>query len=133
MTTNRVRACARKITRFHEEFASAFGRQEARQHSLVYLNGLILAEGRRNIERIALRFAKGPGGAPAGPNEVVALQEFMTLSPWQAEQVQRKIQAVFAEELVPSCAQWSIGTVGVIDESAFVKSGPESCGTKIAW
>ena len=105
MATNKVRACARKLSRFHKVFASAFGRKEAREHSLVYLRGLILGEGRKNIERIALRFAKGPDGAPAGPNEVVALQEFMTLSPWQIEQVQRKIQAVFAEELVPSCGQ----------------------------
>jgi len=133
MATNRMRACARKIWKFHETFAFAFGRKEARQHSFVYLKGLILAEGRKNIERIALRFTKGPNGAPAGQNEVVALQEFMTLSPWETEQVQHKIQAVFAEELVPSCAQWSIGTVGVVDESGFVKSGPESCGTKRQW
>lgn len=133
MTTNRVRSCARKITKFHAGFGSAFGRKEARQHSLVYLSGLILAPGRKNIERIALRFARGPNEAPAGPNEVVALQEFITLSTWQAEEVQRKIQQMFAEELVPSCSQWPIGTVGVVDESAFVKSGPESCGTKRQW
>lgn len=133
MATNKVRACGKKISGFHERFASAFGRREAREHSLVYLLGLILAEGRKNIERIALRFAKGRDGSPAGQSEVVALQEFITLSPWQAEEVQRRIQATFAEELVPSCSQWSIGTVGVVDESAFVKSGSESCGTKRQW
>ena len=99
----------------------------------MYLRGLILAEGRKNVERIALRFAEGPRGTSPGQNEVVALQEFMTLSPWQAQDVQRKIQLTFAEELVPSTKDWSIGTVGVVDESAFVKNGPESCGVKRQW
>src|SRR5262249_35037401 len=37
---------------------------------------------------------------------------------------------VFAEALVPSTANWSIGTVGVIDESGFVKKGTESVGVE---
>jgi SRSO17 transposase len=133
MATNRVRACARKITGFHERFASDFGRKEARRHALVYLKGLILGTGRKNVERIALRFAEGPGGTKPGQKDVVAMQEFLTLSPWQAQEVQRKIQLTFAEELVPSTKDWSIGTVGVVDESAFVKSGSESCGVKRQW
>lgn len=133
MATNTVRACARKITEFHERFASEFGRQEARTHSLIYLRGLILGEGRKNVERIALRFAESPDGTRPEQKEVVALQEFLTLSPWPSQSVQRKIQAVFAEQLVPSTSEWSIGTVGVVDESAFVKSGPESCGAKRQW
>jgi SRSO17 transposase len=133
MATDKVRACARKIVAFHDRFASCFGRSEARNHARVYLQGLILAEGRKNVERIALRFAEGPQGEPPGANEVVALQEFLTLSPWRASQVQREIQAVFAEELVPSCSQWSLGTVGVVDESSFIKSGSESCGVKRQW
>jgi SRSO17 transposase len=40
----------------------------------------------------------------------------------------RKVQAGFAKELVPSCRKWSIGTVGVLDESGFEKSGTESVG-----
>ena len=126
MATNKVRACAREITRFHERFESRFGRSEARSHSLVYLKGLILGEGRKNAERIALRFSTARDGSPPSQNEVVALQEFLTLSPWRARDVQQEIQAVFAEELLPSTATWPLGTVGVVDESAFVKSGPES-------
>lgn len=133
MATNRVRACARKITVFHERFGPCFGRTEARSHSLVYLKGLLLGDGRKNVERIALRFSTGRDGGPATQNEVVALQEFLTLSPWQARSVQDKIQEVFAEELVPSTAAWPLGTVGVVDESAFVKSGPESCGVSRQW
>lgn len=133
MATNGVRACARNLSKFHGRFASDFGRREARCHSFVYLRGLLLGEGRKNVERIALRFATASDGGLAGQNEVVALQEFLTLSPWDHQDVQRNVQAVFSEELVPSCTQWSIGTVGVVDESGFQKSGPESCGTKRQW
>ena len=122
MATNRVRACAKKVTCFHRRFEFCFGRREAKAHSLVYLQGLILGEGRKNVERIALRFSTARDGSRPSQNEVVALQEFLTLSPWQARSVQEKIQAVFAEELVPSSSAWPIGTVGVVDESAFVKS-----------
>jgi SRSO17 transposase len=133
MATNRVRACAKKVTCFHQRFESCFGRREAKAHSLVYLQGLILGEGRKNVERIALRFSTARDGSPPTQNEVVALQEFLTLSSWQARSVQEKIQAVFAEELVPSTSGWSLGTVGVVDESAFVKRGVESCGVARPW
>jgi len=63
-------------------------------------------------------------------NQVLGLQRFLTYSPWEASGVQRQIQAVFAAELVPSTAEWSIGTVGVIDESGFVKKGTESVGVQ---
>ncbi len=110
-----------------------FRAKEAKAHSLVYLQGLILGAGRKNVERIALRFSTAHDGSPPTQNEVVALQEFLTLSPWQAQSVQEKIQDVFAEELVPSTSEWPLGTVGVVDESAFVKSGPESCGVARQW
>ena len=83
-----------------------FRRREAKAHSLVYLQGLILGEGRKNVERIALRFSTARDSSPPSQNEVVALQEFLTLSPWQACSVQGKIQDVFAEELVPSTSAW---------------------------
>jgi SRSO17 transposase len=133
MATNRVRACAKKVTCFHQRFESCFGRIEAKAHSLVYLHGLILGEGRKNVERMALRFSTARDGSPPTQNEVVALQEFLTLSPWQARSVQEKIQDVFADELVPSTSAWPLGTVGVVDESAFVKSGVESCGVARQW
>jgi SRSO17 transposase len=63
----------------------------------------------------------------------VALQEFITRSPWEACDVFREIQAVFAEELAPTANQWPIGVVGVIDESGFVKAGTESVGVAQQW
>jgi hypothetical protein len=44
-----------------------------------------------------------------------------------------EIQAVFAEELMPTSTQWDVGTVGVIDESGVVKVGTESVGVDRIW
>jgi len=128
MTRDEVRAAARRVTRWHERFAPLFGRKEAQHHSLVYVRGLLSDQQRKSIEPIALHFARGADDAAATQNEVVALQGFITYSPWEAIDVFQEIQAVFSEELMPSAGQSPIGTVGVIDESGFVKAGTESVG-----
>lgn len=133
MTRDEVRAAAARVRHWHQRFAGLFGRQEAREHSLVYLKGLLSDEERKSVEPIALRFARGPDGSLATQNEVVAVQGFITASRWEAGDVFAEIQAVFAEELAPTASQWSIGTVGVIDESGFVKAGRESCGVAVQW
>ena len=133
MTRDDVRAAARRVVRWHERFAGLFGRKEAREHSLVYLKGLLSNQERKSVEPIALQFARGRNGAPAAQKEVVAMQSFITESPWESGDVFAEIQAVFAEELVPTTSQWSIGTVGVIDESGFVKAGSESVGAARQW
>ena len=48
----------------------------------------------------------------------------------------REIQAGFAEEPVPTTTEWSLGTVGVLDESGFEKAGTESVAADLpadAW
>src|SRR5260370_23478751 len=129
MTTYEVRAAAGELVHLHERFAPLFGRREARAQSLIYLNGLLLAPGRKSAEPMALRFGEADDDG-IGQSQVLALQRFLTYSPWDAQALQREIQAVFAEQLVPSTADWSIGTVGVIDESGFVKKGTHSVGVQ---
>ena len=72
---------------------------------------------RKNCEEIALQFAKTQDGTAPAEKEVAALQTFVTGSPWEANEAHRAVQALFAEELVPSCSEWTLGTVRVIDES----------------
>jgi len=129
VTTSEVRAAAGELAHLHERFAPLFGRKEARAQSLIYLNGLLSAPGRKSAEPMALLFGE-PDDDGIGQNQVLGLQRFLTYSPWQAQAVQRQIQAVFAEAMVPSTAAWSIGTVGVIDESGFVKKGTKSVGVQ---
>ena len=133
MTRDEVRAAAKRVTEWHERFADLFGRKEPREHSLVYLKGLMSDQKRKSVEPIALHFARGSKDEAASQNEVVALQRFLTYSPWEAGDVFQEIQTVFTEELVPTTMQWSLGTVGVLDESGFEKAGTESVGVARQW
>jgi SRSO17 transposase len=133
MTRDELRAAARNLARWHERFAALFGRKEAQGHSRVYLKGLLSDQPRKSIEPIALQFARARDGSAATQNEVVALQGFITESPWEVAKVFAEIQSLFAEEFMPTATQWSIGTVGVIDESGFVKAGTESVGVARQW
>jgi SRSO17 transposase len=92
------------------------------------VEGLLAAEGRKNVERMVLQ--ESAGGGTVGQAEVLSRQHFLTLSPWESSEVQREIQAVFAESLVPTTKDWSLGTVLVIDESSFIKQGEHSVGVK---
>jgi SRSO17 transposase len=124
MSTDELRAAADGLTSLHQRFAPRFGYQQAQHHAQVYWQGLLLAQGRKSVEPIALTFGHG---------QVHALQKFLTLSPWDYQAVQTEIQAVFAEALVPTTTTWPLGTVGVIDESSFAKKGSASVGVKRQW
>jgi SRSO17 transposase len=124
MTPDEVRAAANHLSELHQRFAPLFGYQQAQHHALTYLRGLLLHSGRKNTESIALTFGDG---------QVQPLQQFLASSPWDCRPAQQEIQAVFAETLVPSTDRWSLGTVGVIDESSFPKKGTHSVGVARQW
>jgi SRSO17 transposase len=129
MNTSEVRAAANALVTLHDRFAPLFGRKETQDHSRVYLNGLLLGQERKSAEPIALAFG-APGDEGRSQNQVIALQRFLSSSPWDYQTIQREIQSVFVEELVPSCAAGPLGPVGIIDGSTFVKKGTESVGVK---
>ena len=127
-------AAAARLLNLHQRFAPCFGRRECREHSLGYLHGLLLAGGRKSVEPMALRFGGATDDQPKiDQNIVLAWQRFLTVSPWEAQDVQQELQAVFNEEFVPTASRWPIGTVGVIDGSGFVKRGTESVGVQRQW
>ena len=97
MWRNIVRASARKLSRFMEQFSVCFARPASRGHAATYVAGLLQAEGRKSVESIALRFAPRSAEATVGAKEVLALQRFLTDSPWDAQDVQWQIQATAAE------------------------------------
>src|SRR5262249_12308170 len=95
MTTDELRAAAGELVHLHQRFAPYFGRKEARAQSLVYLNGLLLGQERKSAEPMALTFGQ-PGDEGLGQNQVLALQRFLTVSPWDyqgALGLQRRRQA----------------------------------------
>jgi SRSO17 transposase len=124
MTADEVRAAASHLQELHERFAPLFGGRPAQGHAMTYLRGLLLHEGRKNAEAIALALGDG---------RVDALQEFLADSPWDHQGVHQEIQVVFSQTLVPSTSQWPLGTVGLIDESGFPKKGTHSVGVARQW
>jgi SRSO17 transposase len=134
MDTVELRAASERLARLHGRFVPCFGRRECQEHALGYLRGLLLGTGRKSVEPMALVFG---GSSPDQPeieqSVALAWQRFLTVSPWEAKAVQQEIQAVFNEEFVPTASQSQIGTVGVIDGSAFVKHGPQSVGVQRQW
>jgi len=129
MTTCELRAAAGELVHLHQRFAPLFGRKEPQLQSFIYLRGLLLAPGRKSAEPMALLFGE-PEDDGISQNQVLALQRFLTYSPWDSQSIHREIQAVFAEKLVPAAANWPLGTVGVLDESGFVKHGTHSVGVQ---
>ena len=83
------------------------------------VKGLIVCPERKSIEPIALN---------VGDGQVSALQKFINSAPWDHDDVQAELQAAFDDELASSAADTAVGTVGVIDESAFAKKGTHSAG-----
>jgi SRSO17 transposase len=119
MTEDEVRAAAERLVDFHERFAPLFGKEQAQDHAYTYVKGLMVCPERKSIEPIALN---------VGDGQVSALQKFINIAPWDHGDVQAELQAVFADELVPTAAKSPIGVVGVVDESGFAKKGQHSAG-----
>ncbi len=119
MTPDDVRAAAERLVDFHERFAPLFGKEQAQDHAYDYVKGLMVCPDRKSVEPIALLVGHG---------DVSGLQKFINSAPWQYDDVQAELQAVFDGELVPSAAGSPAGVVGVIDESAFAKQGVHSAG-----
>lgn len=119
MTEVDVRAAAERLVEFHERFAPLFGREQAQDHAYTYVKGLMVCPERKSIEPIALN---------VGDGQVSALQKFINSAPWDHDDVQAEIQAVFVDELVPTAVDTSIGVVGIVDESGFAKKGDQSAG-----
>jgi SRSO17 transposase len=128
-----LRAATERLLELHRDFQGLFGRIEAQRHSLTYLRGLLTCPGAKTCEAIALNCNFAANGAPAGRKEVVAMQHFISNSPWDYQAVQEKIQEWFATKLAPSAAGSAVGTVLVIDETGDEKSGPHSCGAASQW
>jgi SRSO17 transposase len=119
MTPDDVRAAAERLVDFHERFAPLFGKEQAQDHAYDYVKGLMTCPDRKSVEPIALLVGHG---------DVSGLQKFINAAPWQYDDVQAEVQAVFDDELVPSAADSPAGVVGVVDESAFAKQGVHSAG-----
>ncbi len=112
MTPKTLKALDRRLQRFLEDLLEPMGRSERRQWARVYVQGLLLDGERKSIEPMAARVV----GA-----DVQALQQFVGQSPWEVEEVQRRL-ALQVVDLLSEPEVW------IVDETAFPKAGEHSVG-----
>ena len=105
---------AASFATFHQEFASLFGRTEARKRSEQYLRGLLVQQtDRRNAENLAEII---DGATPR------SLQRFLTESPWADEPLIDRLQRYVGQRLNQRDG------VFVLDDTGFGKQGKKSVG-----
>ena len=112
MTPKTLKALDGRLQQFLEDLTEPMGRSERRRGARVYLEGLLLDGERKSIEPLAARVA----GA-----DVQALRQFVGQSPWEVEEVQRRL-ALQVVDLLSEPEVW------IIDETAFPKAGKHSVG-----
>ena len=111
MTPKTLKALDRRLEHFVEELTEPMGRSERRRWARVYLEGLLLDGERKSIEPMAARLAA----------DMQALRQFVGQSPWDVEEVQRRL-ALKVVDLLSEPEVW------IIDETAFPKAGGHSVG-----
>ena len=98
---------------FHDYFAPAFGRQQWREHSRHYLQGLLVQfQERRNAENLSEM-------VPVSPR---AMQRFLAEARWDDDSVIGRLQEYLGSRLDDPQAVW------VLDGSDFPKQGVKSVG-----
>jgi SRSO17 transposase len=112
MTPQSLRSLESRLMRFLEDLLEPMGRSERRHWARVYVEGLLLDGERKSIEPMAARL---PGA------DVQALRQFVGQSPWEVEQVQRRL----AHKMVDLLSE---AQVWILDETAFPKAGEHSVG-----
>src|SRR6202795_2854782 len=112
MTPRALKALDGRLERFLEDLTEPMGRSERRRWARVYLEGLLLDGERKSIEPMAARV----GGA-----DVQALRQFVGQSPWEVEEIERRL-ALKVVDLLSEPEVW------IIDETAFPKAGEHSVG-----
>ena len=112
MTPQSLKSLESRLLRFLEDLLEPMGRSERRHWARVYVEGLLLDGERKSIEPLAARI---PGA------DVQALRQFVGQSPWEVEQVQRRLAHKMVDLL-------SDAQVWIVDETAFPKAGEHSVG-----
>jgi SRSO17 transposase len=112
MTPQSLKALDRRLQQFLEDLLEPMGRKERRGWARVYVQGLLLDGERKSIEPMAERL---PGA------DVQALRQFVGQSPWEVEEVERRLARKMVDLLSES-------EVWILDETAFPKAGRHSVG-----
>jgi len=114
-----VAVLGEELLAYHALFHPLFQRTEQRTWSLAYLHGQLLEMDRKSIEPMALALAEG---------NVQAMQEFISVSPWDDDRILQRHQELVAETL----GDRATGTL-ILDGCDFPKQGTHSVGVARQW
>lgn len=114
---NTVRGCTKRLTPFLQRYLPLFYRSEHRAHARVVIEGKLSGLERKTSEPIARR-----AGQPRKP-----IQVFVGGGAWDDEGVTRGLRVHVGEAIGDPDG------VLIIDGSAFVKKGEDSCGVARQW
>lgn len=106
-----------EFTRFLDRFADCFCDHRCREHLPVYVRGQLSNLERKSVEPIAV----------ASGVAVRTLQEFLALLSWDHERMLDRLQQIVAAE------HGGPGSVGLLDETSFVKKGTKTPGVQRQW
>jgi SRSO17 transposase len=111
-----------RLERYAAGFRDAFGLDRPARWAPVYLAGLIQEGERKSIEPLSRRVALPPELPVKDPEQ--ALQQFVSQSPWDDQQVLRRYRAVMAQTFADPEGLF------VIDDTSFPKQGKYSAGVQ---
>jgi SRSO17 transposase len=112
MTEKQLSGVRTRLDRFLGELVEPMGRKDRRHWAQIYIQGLLLDGQRKSVQPIAERIA----GA-----DDQALNQFLNQSPWEVDEIQRRLARRLAEDGADP-VYW------VIDETSFPKAGAHSVG-----
>jgi SRSO17 transposase len=117
MDTETLKSFLPEFTRFIGRFADCFCDHRCRDHLPVYIRGQLSNLDRKSVEPIAV----------ASGVATRTLQEFLALLSWDHERMLDQLQQIVAAEHAGP------GSVGLLDETSFVKKGTKTPGVQRQW
>jgi len=111
MTLKEIESLEGRLNVFLENLLEPMGRSERRHWAQLYVKGLMLDGDRKSVEPMSARLGV----------DVQSMSQFVGQSPWQVQEVQRRLASQVIEQLRDP-------EVWMIDETSFPKAGKESVG-----
>ena len=117
MDAETLRLLLPELGAFVQRFDDCFADCRSRSHVPVYIQGQLSDLDRKSVEPIALKAGLAPR----------TLQEFLSLLNWDQDRMRDRVQQIVAAE------HQGPNSVGLIDETSFVKKGTKTPGVQRQW
>ena len=117
MDAEQIRSLEPQLADYLKRFEDCFERRDTRAHFPVYVRGQLSGLARKSVEPIAL----------AACVPVRTLQEFLTHLSWQEDRMRSRVVEIVSQEHADD------ESIGVIDETGWVKKGEHTPGVQRQW